>query len=186
MPLFFITASRQFLSWIWTNTDAITKWIQVFALGVAAYWAYTRFLALEAPSLEMKADVNVEIREKKGPVPDSCFVMANVEVTNNGLASFDVRKVRMRVWRTELPHFEADSLKFVDVNQIESAKPIQDFEPYPETFQGHYPQSRDITHTITWTFGKHAQQFYVFRADVEDAKGNPLGYSSRWVHDLCS
>jgi len=31
------------VKWIWANTEPLSKWIQILALIVAAYWAYVRF-----------------------------------------------------------------------------------------------------------------------------------------------
>jgi hypothetical protein len=50
---------KNFFQRLWNDTDKITKWIQVAALTVGAYWAYMRFQLGEAPSLKPNAFVNV-------------------------------------------------------------------------------------------------------------------------------
>ena len=35
--------------WRRANTDFLTKWIQVVALAIAAYWTYTSFLVGDEP-----------------------------------------------------------------------------------------------------------------------------------------
>jgi hypothetical protein len=83
-------------SWIWANTDSITKWIQVAALVVAGYWTYTRFIRVDAPALETVARV-----EMKDPFftahDDSCRVKIGVVVLNEGHTSFEVGRTDSRL-----------------------------------------------------------------------------------------
>jgi len=129
---------RRAFGWIWSNTDNLTKWIQVLALGVAAYWAYTRYIRLEAPSVELRADVNIEIKEQKAAfAPDSCFVRADVEVKNSGVTSFDVGQLRAEVWqRPDLPQPGSVNLNFLDVNQIETGSRLTTASPIPRRSGG--------------------------------------------------
>ncbi len=79
-----MTALAALLKWIWANTEPLTKWIQVLALSVAAYWTYTRFLVGEKPSLETRLDITSSLRwEDPGPSPGTCYVFFDVEVTSS-------------------------------------------------------------------------------------------------------
>jgi len=175
-----------FLRRIWNNTDPITKWIQVVALGVAAYWTYTRFLRLESPSLETRADIDVNLDSWEAPIPHTCYITMNVGIQNSGLASFEVGKVRVRAWHGDLPKPGTDIPTFMDVDKIEESTPIVDFSPYSHALQTHYSSSQNVRQTIVWTLGSQRRQIYVFRADVEDRRGKPLGYASRWKDDICN
>jgi hypothetical protein len=137
-----------FLSRIWNNTDPITKWIQVVALGVAAYWTYTRFLRFESPSLETRADIDVSLDSWAAPVPRTCYITMNVGIQNSGLASFEVGKVRVRAWRSDLPQPGTDVPTFMDVDKIEESTPIVDFSPYTHALHTHYSSSRSVRQTI--------------------------------------
>jgi hypothetical protein len=92
------------VQWVWTNTDAIAKWVQIAALFVAAYWAYTRFLTGEKPTLEERVDVATSLSdERPGPYRDTCYVYFNLKLKNQGIASFDIDGIHIQAWRSIIP-----------------------------------------------------------------------------------
>jgi hypothetical protein len=85
--------------WLWTNTDSLNKWAQVVALLVAAYWAYTRFVDTQEPSLETRVEISAELSDEAGPSTQSCYVYLNFLLRNSGASSFEVRGMHIQAWK---------------------------------------------------------------------------------------
>jgi len=157
-------------SWIWANTDSITKWMQVAALIVAGYWAYTRFFRVEAPSLEPVAHVGFQVDENGEG--DLCRVAINVDISNEGRSSFDVKKLRIRIWRSTAPRPTTGSPAYFDVNRMEQGELVVDANP-PSDLElqgGYFPPGSKYHQTFTWDFRK-LDGVYLVRADAYDLRG---------------
>jgi hypothetical protein len=105
------------------------KWIQVVALAVAAYWAYTKFQIGEAPSLKPNASVGGWLSEEPSHIAGDCYVEFQVSVENVGKAEFDVKRVRIRAWREALPKSISSSLRenYFEIDNVQKGDPQFDW-----------------------------------------------------------
>jgi hypothetical protein len=177
----------QFMKWIWANTEPLTKWVQVAALIVAAYWAYVRFSLGEKPTLETRIGVTSHISTEPGPLKDTCYVFLDYNLSNQGIASFDIQKVRIRAWRRELPSVATNSPQFVDTNELENGEQIIDNNS-KELLDMHFAPGESAGRTFTWVFLRQKPAFHLFQVDVEAANGKDIRNISTqtWSQDVCT
>jgi hypothetical protein len=174
------------MRWVWTNTDKITKWIQVIALAAAAYWAYTRFLAGEKPSLETRVGVTSSLRgEKPGPAPDLCYVFLNVGLTNQGVASFDVQTIHVLAWHSEIPMPTMGLVQSIDLEEVAHGQKIIDRD---ENLDMHFSPGESTSQTYAWVV-REQPGIYLFRAEMDAASSTRVSKHIRaqaWSQNLCT
>jgi hypothetical protein len=173
---------------VWNNTDKITKWAQVIALGVAAYWTYTRFLTGEAPSLEPRLAVDASYDTSRGPIKGTCHVQARITVSNAGKTSFDVEKVHLQVFRSALPKATAAIKTPLDEHTFEQGDPFEIDLALPLLLQ-HYAPGQQSDQTVSWIIEKHPSQVYLFKikVDASDNYGHrPSATARHWEWGICA
>jgi hypothetical protein len=154
---------------LWDNTDAITKWIQVLALIVAGYWTYTRFIAGEAPSLEPRLDVTMNVQYSGVSASGNCNVKAVVGVKNSGKRSFDVQGISLQVFRDSLPKPSPSKIATpIDLDDFERGTRIYDnSSPHLPLLLKHFAPGESADQSVSWLFTKQEKGVYFFKVDVK-------------------
>jgi hypothetical protein len=175
------------MKWIWANTEPLSKWIQVVALILAAYWAYFRFSLGEKPTLETRISVTSHLSTEPGPIPDTCYVFLDYSLSNQGVASFDIQSVHIRAWRSELPKLATDMPQFIDTKELEHGRQVVDNNSL-ELLNMHFSPGESAGRTFTWIFLKQKPAFHLFQVDVEAANGKDIKHISTqtWSQDVCT
>jgi hypothetical protein len=173
---------------IWKNTDQITKWMQILALGIAAYWAYTKFQLGEAPSLKPNAWVTSDLVSEDSPFSDGCYVEFRVSVQNVGKVEFDVKRIRIRAWRMDGPKPLSDSLEnsYLEIDKVQSGATEFDRIFDSGNLTRHYLPDNESTQTYTWVVRRRKPAIYLFRADIGDEKSFFPDYGRTWRDDICA
>jgi hypothetical protein len=176
-----------FMKWIWKNTEPLSKWIQIVALIVAAYWAYVRFSLGEKPTLETRVSVSSHLSTEPGPIQGTCYVFLDYNLSNQGVASFDTQSVHIRAWRSELPKLATDMPQFIDPKELEHGRQIIDNNS-SELLKMHFSPGESAGRTFTWVFLKQKPAFHLFQVDVEAANGKGIKHISTqaWSQDVCT
>lgn len=173
--------------WLWSNTDAITKWLQVVALLFAAIWTYLIFKDSQAPSLETGPAISNDLtfsNWRAQPAPGWCQINVAVTINNVGVKAFDVGGVRLRIWHQELKL--APGMNFIDLHTIEGHTPLFDQSPIT-TLTDHFPPKKNIHQGFNWLYsGEAPTGWYIFGASVMDKKGKQLGSADSWTGQLCN
>jgi hypothetical protein len=173
--------------WTWANTDFLTKWIQVVALTVAAYWTYTRFLVGEKPSLETRVDITSNLKwENRGPKSGTCYVFFDVQLKNIGISSFAVRGARIRAWRSELPILGNGLAQFLDVDELEHGQNVIDRSNLRLLDMDFAPGER-AGRTFSLIFREQPPAIYLFRIDMDAERNGSLTHISTrtWSQNIC-
>jgi hypothetical protein len=92
-----------------TPSESVIKWaeltktvIEIVAVVVAGWWAYSRFFAAEAPSLEERGATESSLEWL--PVDDQrCTAIFGITVNNIGKRSFNINGVQLNVWLIDQP-----------------------------------------------------------------------------------
>jgi hypothetical protein len=172
------------LDWIWQRTDNLTKWIQVLALIVAAYWAYTRYFKLEAPSVEPDAHLIFDALSFTTTPGNLCRLRVAVIIKNEGHSSFDVGSVRIRGFRSDPPKPAAGSSAYYDLSDMERGTLVLDANPPPDlVLNRHYPPSSQYDQDFSWDFNRLGG-LYEFRVDSYDRNGKVLNNVRRWQENV--
>jgi len=94
--------------------------LEIIAIPAAAYWAFTRFVEGEAPSLQERVAMQGELHWHERSEND-CLVEYAVAVQNIGKTSVNVREVHLSWWLLEEPPAESE-ITFLDPDEITKGK----------------------------------------------------------------
>jgi hypothetical protein len=186
-----LAAIRKWLKVTWDNTDNIAKWAQILALGVAAYWTYTRFLIGEAPSLEPRVIARADYKIFPGPTEGTCHLQAHIFVSNEGKTSFDVNTVHLEVFRNPLPEATPDIRDpFDETNFERTQNSLSHGDLQLPTLLHHYAPGRQSDQTVSWFIKKQSNQIYLFKINVgaTDRSGHDLSAADTrfWEWGMCT
>jgi hypothetical protein len=171
--------------WVWANTDALTKWIQVVALGVAAYWAYTRFVIADEPSLEPLCKVGGELSRMVSPLAGACVLSFRIAVENAGSVSFDVREVDVQAWPFALDLPGPGGVSPIDLDKAESSTPIIHGPLKSRFLVSHYPPKGASDESFSWVLSAPTSRGYLFDVQAKDSRGRVIGGASRFNVNIC-
>jgi hypothetical protein len=173
---------------LWLNTDAVTKWIQIAALIVGAYWAYTKFLTADKPGLEVRVEVSAVLKqEKPGPLPHTCYVYLNLSLKNAGTVSFDIKGAHVQAWRSDTPKILPVSPTYLDPFLFKRGTRIIDMENQ-NLLDMHFSPGESAGRTFTWIFPMQAAGLYLFTADFEAFNSGERKHisTSTWSQHTCT
>jgi hypothetical protein len=182
----FLILSVFYHDWVWKNTDQLTKWLQIVALGVAGFWAYTRFFASEAPSLERLANVRGDLHAQQSVIPGTCMLTYRVTIGNLGIVSFDVATVRIKAWSFDLRQVLLKTPAYVDLKEIEGKTEAVVDKLFTSGFiEGHYTPKTAHDETFSWVFAASTPATYLFSAEASDRNGGLLDSAQQYDIDNC-
>jgi hypothetical protein len=173
---------------IWNSTEFITKWIQVLALAVAAYWAYTRFLSGEKPNLEMRIDLSTALRdERPGPAPDTCYVYFDLVIKNTGVTSFEIKNAHIRAWHAALPQTSAAIAQYINPRDFERGQLVID-NADNDLLHMHFAPGETAGRTFAWVFRTQPPGVYLFKINTEAISGGSRKVISAqtWSQNICN
>jgi len=173
------------LNKIWSNTDPISKWLQVVALCVAGYWTFKTFDLGEAPSLKPTASVAGELHWESIGKTENCFMSFHVSIKNIGKTALDVDRVHVRAWHSNFPSPNPSSPSFFDVDALQESAPQIDQAFSSGNLVQHYLPQVSSGETFTWAIGPQEPGIYLFRADAEN-KGKILDFGRQWLDGICA
>jgi len=173
--------------WVWINTDAITKWIQIVALFFAAYWAYTRFLTGEKPTLEERVAVSSTLTdERPGPLPNTCYVYFTLKLRNEGVTSFDTDGVQIQAWRSGFARLSPGIATYIDPTDFEHGQKIVDMAN-ATLLRMHFASGESAERDFAWIFRAEPPGVYFFTVDIDTITGRAHKHihSETWSQNLC-
>jgi hypothetical protein len=175
------------VQWVWANTDTIAKWVQIVALFVAAYWAYTRFLTGEKPTLEERVDVSTALTdERPGPFPGTCYVYFNLKLRNQGIASFDTDGVHIQAWRSDMTPPSSAIATYIDPLEFEHGQKIVDVSD-AKLLNMHFGPGESAERDFAWVFHAEPPGVYFFSVDIDSITGHAHKHihAETWSQSIC-
>jgi hypothetical protein len=143
----------------------LKKGLEILAIPVAAWWAFTRFSEGEKPSLEYRAAVEGELKWYKHSSGD-CLAEYKVSLKNIGKTSFDLTKANLRAWTfDDIGPFKG--VRYINPRQlVEGKTPIVN-EEIKDDLIGHY--APDVGDVVGFNFGverkRGAMILFLFQAE---------------------
>jgi hypothetical protein len=109
----------------WDWLERFKTVVEIAAIFVGGWWAYTLFFEAEAPSLNLRADINGSLTWYKIS-NDRCQAEYEIEFHNIGKRSVDVEQVCFHVWNlTELSKISQESqVIMLDPMTIRAGSPV--------------------------------------------------------------
>jgi hypothetical protein len=167
-----------FFRWIWANTDKITKWAQIVGLILAGYWTYTKFFRVEAPSLAIVAQIELN-HPSITQHGDSCRLRIPIIIHNEGHTSFDVGRLQIQGWHSEKPLATMESPAYFNMKMLKEGKLFLNVDSLPDSYLNkNYPPGYSYDQDFQWDF-KHIDPLFLFEINAYD-KENKLLNSVRW------
>jgi|CZKJ01.1.fsa_nt_gi hypothetical protein len=189
---------------IWASTDSLTKWIQVIALCIAAWWTFTNYSVADKPSLEPNMSVDSSLQTySKGSEPNTCLKYYSIKVKNDGKVSFDVNGLHFLAWHVESLKAGPQEATFINEQNLSRGEKIIDLsipsKDPPITSSSlirHYPPGQGFQQDFTWILRQQKPGITYFTVEVSaksgkksvlgyDSTKSVVGYGSTWSNDVC-
>jgi hypothetical protein len=170
-----------------TGKSKLDTWLErvkmiaeIIAIPVAAWWAFTRFVEGEKPSLEYRADVHGELNWYPRSSTD-CLAEYRVTVKNIGKTSFEVTKANVRAWIVD-DFGPFKGIAYINPHAlVENKAPIVN-EEIRNDLIGHY--APDVGDAVGFNFGvqrkRGAVVIFWFRAQSAQAEERSPWEDYRW------
>jgi hypothetical protein len=176
------------ISWIWANTDNITKWIQIVALAVAGYWTYIRFIRVDAPTLEPVSRVEFD-GPRFDPHDESCRVKIGLKVFNEGHSGFAVSRVQIQGWQgSPAPQkTTVGNAAYFNTEWMREGVPMLNVNSVPDSLLNrNYPPGTHFDQTFSWDL-EPIRPIWMFQVTLYDKEGKPLngGTLRQWGDGSC-
>jgi hypothetical protein len=167
----------------WMKTVEVVKTIvEIIAIFVAGWWAYTRFIQEDTPSLVQRADMegNVSWYENS---KDDCEGVYNIEFQNIGKVPIEVARARVSAWSlTENESEPAKEVKLLDPLSMRLQPAI--LEKETDRIEGTYAPGEKRKNAFSFIVSRSLERRVLFKIDLwraEDAQqADPYWYSYNW------
>lgn len=175
----------------WAET--VKNLAEILALFLAACWVVYTFILKEFPALEPRAAASSQLYWDRFDATGECEATFQVDIENNGSASFEIAKVQIRGWSFDRAKQPDDLATYLDLTEVQSkGKPFFDKIYSASTtardanqsspFLKHYSPGERFGHSFQWIISRDPGKWVFFRVDFylkEDGK-QPEWYTSKW------
>ena len=172
----------------WSKVVEVVKTVlEIIAIIVAGWWAYTRFTEEDAPSLVTRADLQGSLNWYDYS-KDECQAEYEVEFRNIGKKLIDVAQVRISAWSLVEPidSTPPKEVRLLDPLEIMSELPLVEPKDTDRLKHIYAPDERD-THGFSFIVKRSPGKKVLFKVDLwrkEDIeKGRQEPYWSHWRWD---
>lgn len=112
-----------------TQPKALDTWLsrlkiglEIVAIPVVGYWAFSRFVAEEAPALEHRARLQGELSWQQRSDKD-CIAEYRIKFENIGKSSIELTKTKLRAWLLDVPAL-TETIVYVDPLKMRNQKAL--------------------------------------------------------------
>lgn len=146
-------------------SEIVKNVVTIIAIVCAGFWGYTKFLRVEAPSLEPRGNANSRIFWNAYD-SSRCEAVFDVDFANLGHSSFDVTKLEVQAWKFTKPWIKDNFATYMDTDEVKKTgerifeKPYSEFPPGGgiHMFIGHYPPGATFRHSFVFLVSKSQDQ----------------------------
>jgi hypothetical protein len=182
-PVSFLKAHRESIQ-IWT--DSLSHVFQIVAILAAGIWTYRSFYLTEKPSLEPRGATTSTLAWDKVPYAnDTCLGVFEVNFTNSGKRSIEVKGVQIEGWIVDqFPTTQKP--RYIDVDELARGGVLFAGGRFKSTLQAHYPPNANKSDTFIWQFRKQDKKFVLLKVTLQtDPPQDESARSSYSWNDLC-
>ena len=176
-------AAKAVFCWLWTQTDKTTKWLQLVALIVAAWWSINVFENTQASAVDIPPAMYMDPGNplSKWTPGGACTLSLAVGIRNIGLKIFELDRVHIRIWFQDLKL--NSGLNPVNREKLQTEGSLI-CEEWPITpLVNRFPPKADLHDGFVWIYsGAQPFGWYLVRADAEDGNHQSLAFAY-WLSD---
>ncbi len=168
-------------------SEALKNVVQIFAILVAGYWTYHKFIQTEAPSLETRTQVMSELNWNPSPNLKYCNANFTVHVENKGQSTFEVSSVHIRAWKfNDAPAKEDTVATFLDPLEIETGPTFFDREFTSGRLVRSYAPGVKADCSFDWAVHRTPNSMALFSADLKiKGHGKEREWTTRNSQEIC-
>lgn len=163
--------------------DVVKTILEIVAICVAAWWAYTRFIQEDSPSLVPRADIQGNLNWHANSSND-CEAYYEIDFQNIGKVPIEIGKVRVSAWALSDTDTAAtaNQVKLLEPLRMRSMPPLLEHET--ERIRGVYAPSEKSKNGFSFLVPRSLNKRVLFKVDLwrqEDVQRNdPNWYSYHW------
>lgn len=144
--------------------DTAKKLVEIAAIIVAAWWAYTRFIQEDSHSLVQRADIQGNLRWSQHS-KDDCEGFFDVEFQNIGKVPIEVARVRVSAWSLVADESEPPKgVKLLDPLSMLSKPPF--LEKETDRMKGIYAPEVRRKHSLPFVVSRSLERKVLFKIDM--------------------
>lgn len=137
-----------------TVSEIAKNVVEVLALIVAGFWAYTQFHENESPSLELRSFSESKLAWLEVSEPTYCAGELSINIKNIGKKSFDLQSAIIRIWLVDVPPL-GQAVSYIDSNDFQAKPPVfekrfSDAVKLP--LLTHFPPGTEASYDFTFSF----------------------------------
>lgn len=164
--------------WGWLNKAKTL--LEILAILIAGWWAYTRFIQGEAPSLATRGDIQGNLTWSSHS-KDTCQGDFEVEFKNIGKTPIIISKVRLSAWSFDEPVGSAnDRVRFIEPLKIQRERLFEQEANDYMAFR--YGPDERVKHGFGFIVNRTPGKRILFMADVwGHEEGGEQGPDPTWI-----
>ena len=168
----------------WMKTVEVVKTVvEIIAIFVAAWWAYTRFIQEDTPSLVTRGDIQGTMNWYQNSTND-CEAAYQIEFQNIGKVPIDVSRVRVSAWHLTEGDDAAQANQVTLLEPLAMRSPTPIFEKDTDRIRGTYAPGERTKNVFSFLVSRSLEKRILFKVDVwraeDNQQGNPYWYSYHW------
>jgi hypothetical protein len=154
------------------------------AVIAAGLWALFQWGFNNVPSLTTQALVTTDVTAEDDW--GGCKVRFRVKVKNEGIVGFDVKKVHLQVWQSDILKPDKVKARLFDGANIEhNGEPLAEDMISSGYLVRHFPPKYDAAQDFYYVLSLRPRRLFVFRAELQDAKGQVLAFGRAVRDKIC-
>jgi hypothetical protein len=165
----------------WEWLERLKTALEIVAIIGASIWAYTRYVADEAPSFATRIDLHGRL-EWNGFTPERCLAEYEIELQNLSLRPLDVSRTRFSVWKLETAAFaKSDRVALLDPIALAQGPPVLDQDS--DKFNGRYQAEERSAEAFSFIIPRSLGQYALFKAEfweINNRTAEPDWVDYRW------
>jgi hypothetical protein len=168
-------------------SEMLKNAVTILAIVIAGFWTYTKFIRVEAPTLEPRGSASSSIywNDLEG---GKCEAVFDVNFANTGNTSFDVTKLEVRGWKFRRNWITGQFATYLDIDEVRNKGELIFQKTYSERlsggnhmFIGHYSPTNTFRHSFVFSIDKAPDQNVYFEADFYINGNDQIqSYSGSW------
>ena len=140
-----------------TRLNRVKTILEILAIPIAAYWAFTHFEQLDAPSLKIRSDLQSDLTWFDSRAKDECFAKLDIKLKNIGKTNFEVDKVTLRAWIVSPPESKTPPISYLTPSSLRRGDPIATVL-IPDQLTGEYRPDETAHEDFVFQFKRNPGQ----------------------------
>jgi hypothetical protein len=168
-------------------SEILKNLFTILALVVGGYWTYTKFVRVEAPSLEPRGTASSGV-SWNDLGSGKCEAVLDEDFANSGNTSFEINKMEIRVWKFRRDSNPGQFVTYLDIDEVRKKGQVIFEKSYSEKpsgginmFIGHYSPTNTFRHSFVFSMNRAPGESVYFEATYYmNGSDHVTAYTGTW------